>query len=140
MQNLKKGGGDKMNQIACELIREARKAKKLKQSDVAGLMGFQNNRGTTISNWETGVAEPSIDDFVKLCGIYEIDFTEILKVAYGNPEQEKTVIECNSTETEMIKKFRKLNEESQEFVLSVLEREYQRGIPLSKKKLSAEVG
>lgn len=129
-----------MNKVACELIKEARKNKKLKQSEVAALMGLQNSRGTTISNWETGVAEPSIDDFVKLCKIYEVDFAEVLNIAYGDPEQEEYVMECNSVETEMIKKFRTLNEESKDFVLMILEREYQKGLPISKKKLSTEVG
>lgn len=31
-----------------------------------------------ISNWETGVTEPRIEDIVLLCGVFEITFEELI--------------------------------------------------------------
>lgn len=127
-----------MNKKVCELLKKARKNRGLKQSEVAELMGLKSDG--TISNWEKGVAEPDIDSFVKICKIYEVDFAELLTEAYGNPVQEKQIIECNSEEIELLEKFRALDSESKEFVKLVIDREYQLKVPLAKKKLSSIVG
>ena len=52
-----------MNRYIIEKLREGRVNAKLKQSDVAKLIGI---KGNTLSNYENGVSEPSIDTFCAL--------------------------------------------------------------------------
>lgn len=127
-----------MNEKMRQLLREARRNKGLKQSDVAALLGLKSDG--TISNWEKGVSDPDIDSYVKVCKIYGVDFTELLEEAYGDPVEEKQTVECTSEEVELLEMYRALNTESKEFVRLVLDREFQLKVPLAKKKLSSEAG
>ena len=56
--------------ILGRLLKEARKARGLRQRDVCEKFGL---RQSTLSAWETGAAEPNIAMFLKLCGLYEIE-------------------------------------------------------------------
>lgn len=110
-----------MNKIAQELMKAARKNSKLKQSEIAMRMEVKNS---TISNWENGVSDPDIDSFVEYCGICGVDFIDILKAAYGDPTEMRT-IECTADEIEMIRKFRSLDRRGQRNVLRNLSAEYE---------------
>lgn len=57
-----------MNKIGIK-IRQARKAKGMKQADLAKLIGISN---TTISGWENGTSRPDVDMLEKLCGALDV--------------------------------------------------------------------
>lgn len=110
-----------MNKKAIELMKAARKTKGLKQSDIAKKMGLKS---ATISSWEVGNSEPDIDSFVQYCNLCGVDFAEILKMAYGDPQEELEAIECTAKEIEMIKKYRALDARGQNAVEDTLDREF----------------
>lgn len=111
-----------MNPTLRNLIKEVRKKKGLKQKDIAKQMGVKDN---TISNWENGVSEPSIDDFVALCKICEVDFKSLLAKAYGEAVEPRHSIECTGEEADMIRKFRFLDRRAQKVILRNLNAEYE---------------
>ena len=51
------------------ILKKLRLSSGLKQSQVATLMKVE---GYVISDWEQGRSEPSLDDFRKLCVIYDV--------------------------------------------------------------------
>lgn len=69
-----------MNQIITDRLKQSRRSKKLKQSDVANMLNVKSN---TISNWENGKSNPDIDTLILLCEVYEISCTDLLEEAYG---------------------------------------------------------
>jgi len=56
-------------------LSELRKAKRLKQKDVAALLSGYGPRvnAKTIYNWEKGLAQPSIPHFLALCDLLDVD-------------------------------------------------------------------
>ena len=126
-----------MNKKIGQLLREARKNCKMTQGEVAEM--FKVSDGT-VSNWEKATAEPDIDTFVALCKAYNIDVAELLNEVYGNPAPAKQNIECTIEEIELVEKFRALDRESKDFILMLLDREYQREVPTAKKKSSSKAG
>ena len=111
-----------MNACLIEQLKKARVAKKLKQSDVAKMIGV---KGNTLSNYENGVSEPDIDTFCALCDIYELDPAEILGEAYGLNVQGSD-FNIKPSEIDMIKEYRTLDEHGQEIVRILLQKEYER--------------
>ena len=69
-----------MNEYLIFQLKEGRRKKGLKQSDVTKYTGIKN---TTLSNYENGVTEPDIDTFLQLCKLYELNYAEIIGEAYG---------------------------------------------------------
>lgn len=111
-----------MNACLVEQLKKARVAKKLKQSDVAKMIGV---KGNTLSNYENGVSEPDIDTFCALCDIYELDPAEILGEAYGLNVQGSD-FDIKPSEIEMVKDYRALDEHGREVVKMLLQKEYER--------------
>jgi Predicted transcriptional regulator len=112
-----------LNRYIIEKLREGRVNAKLKQSDVAKLIGI---KGNTLSNYENGVSEPSIDTFCALCDIYNIDPSNILKEAYGLKKINEELFIIKPSEIEHIKKYRIVSEKSPDgakFIDAVLDRE-----------------
>lgn len=58
------------------ILKEARINSKLKQSEVAEILNvtFQN-----ISSWELGKSKIDIETLIKLCNMYKIDFSSVIK-------------------------------------------------------------
>ena len=110
---------DKQVQI---LMKEARKKKGLKQSDIAEKMEV---KPSTISNWENGISEPDIDSFVQYCQICGVDFAELLTKVYGNPAEQMQDFKCTTAEMEMIRMFRTLDAGGQRRTLRHLRGEYE---------------
>lgn len=112
-----------MNSYIIEKLKEGRTNAKLKQSEVAKLIGI---KGNTLSNYENGVSEPDIDTFCALCDIYKIDPSNILNEAYGLGIQGES-FKIKPSEIELIKKWRFISENSSNgatVVDTVLDREY----------------
>ena len=64
-----------MSKSIGEILAGLRKAKKYMQKDVAAKLsahGFNVN-AKTIYNWEKGISQPSIPQFLSLCDIFEVD-------------------------------------------------------------------
>ena len=67
--------GERMEKSFGEILAELRKSKKYMQKDVAAKLagyGFKVN-SKTIYNWEKGISQPGIPQFLALCKIFEID-------------------------------------------------------------------
>lgn len=63
-----------------EKLKAARLAKSLKQSDVAEKL---NCAPTSLTNWENGKVQPSLDVLSRLCEVYEILPTSLLDKEYS---------------------------------------------------------
>lgn len=105
-----------MNDMLLALLRAARLSKNMQQKEVAEIMGV---RGSTISNWENGRSQPDIDEFVKLCSIYGVDYADFLTKAYGVAESQEQI--CTPEEANYLKKYRALDEDGRELVDGLLD-------------------
>lgn len=104
-----------MNEILLRLLRSARLSKNIQQKEVASFMGV---RGSTISNWENGRSQPDIDEFIKLCSIYGVNYADLLTKAYGEiPSQENIY---TPEEVAHLQKYRALDDNGRATVDSVL--------------------
>lgn len=56
-------------------LKEFRKAKKLRQTDVAKYLGFKST--DRISRWEKGTMYPHVLNFLKLIELYEVEAGEV---------------------------------------------------------------
>lgn len=108
-----------MNEKILEMLKLARQNQKFKQQEVADKMGLKT--GGTISNWESGKTEPTIDEFVELCRIYGVDYAEILIAAYGDPVNDDADERNFSLENELLEKFRELDEIDKGKVIGYME-------------------
>lgn len=126
-----------MNKKIGQLLKEARKNCGMTQVEVAQMLDVSDG---TVSNWEKAAAEPDIDTFVEVCKIYGVNPADVLTEVYGDPTPAKQAIECTIEEIELVEKFRTLGRESKDFILMLLEREYQREVPIAKKKSSFKAG
>lgn len=95
-----------MNSYIIKKLKEGRVNAKLKQSEVAEMIGI---KGNTLSNYENGVSEPDIDTFCALCEIYNIDPSNILNEAYGLFVQGED-FKIRPSEIEVAKKYRNLDD------------------------------
>lgn len=112
-----------MNSYIIEKLKEGRTNAKLKQSEVAEMIGI---KGNTLSNYENGVSEPDIDTFCALCDIYNIDPSNILNEAYGLGVQGQE-FKIKPSEIEIAKKYRFISTHSPDgasVVDTILDREY----------------
>ena len=112
-----------MNSYIIEKLKEGRVSAKLKQSEVAEMIGI---KGNTLSNYENGVSEPDIDTFCALCDIYNIDPSNILNEAYGLGVQGQE-FKIKPSEIEVAKKYRFISTHSPDganVVDTIIDREY----------------
>lgn len=107
-----------MNNTILSILKNARNAKNLTQSEVAVALGV---KGNTVGNYENGKTEPDIDTFIKLCELYELNYVEVLEAAYGTPKQDLTF---NVSEISIIKKFRQLDADGKRRIENQLNFEY----------------
>ncbi|MBQ7977379.1 MAG: helix-turn-helix transcriptional regulator [Clostridia bacterium] len=80
------------------ILKKLRLSSGLKQSQVATLMKVE---GYVISDWEQGRSEPSLDDFRKLCVIYDVPSDEVLCI--DSPEARARVLVVSSDLLKTIK-------------------------------------
>ena len=104
-----------MNEILLNLLRAARLSKNMQQKEVADFMGV---RGSTISNWENGRSQPDIDEFVKLCSIYGVNYADFLTKAYGDITFQESIY--TPEEVAHLQKYRALDDNGRAAVDSVL--------------------
>lgn len=67
----------------CENLKQARTNKNMKQADVAELLGCAP---TSLTNWENGKVQPSLDVLSRICAIYEISPLSLLEKEYSFDE------------------------------------------------------
>ena len=108
-----------MNEILLNLLRAARLSKNMQQKEVANFMGV---RGSTISNWENGRSQPDIDEFIKLCSIYGVNYTDFLTKAYGDITFQENIY--TPEEVAHLQKYRTLDDNGRAAVDSVLNTQY----------------
>lgn len=113
-------GGVAMNKHLIDLLKQARTDCGLRQKEVAEVLGIKDN---TLSNWEKGRTEPDIDTFIKLCGIYGVNSSELLERSYSLKRQVQG-LNPNSSELDFIKKYRSLDPRGQQAVEDTLNREF----------------
>lgn len=102
-----------------DILKEARKANRYSQKDVAGWVG---KSGQSISDWEKGSTKIDIETLAFLCKKFDLDFTDVLS------RSAETDSSAPVTPEEMVrvKKFRVLDVHGQELVDVVLDKEYSR--------------
>lgn len=125
-----------MNEKLCKLIKEARKENKLKQSEVAAMLGLSDG---SISNWENGKADPDIDTFVKLCQIYKKNFAELLTLAYGETDKPKQKVDCSDDEVELLAMYRELNDADKNIVHATTKATFDAKVSAAKKNNLSEL-
>lgn len=114
-----------MNPYLVEKLRTGRMNKKLKQNEVAKMIGV---KGNTLSNYENGISEPDIDTFCKLCMIYELNPSEVFGEAYGFQTKEIKIDHIKPSEIEHLESYRMLDSHGKEMVDLILQNELIRSI------------
>ena len=66
-----------------EKLKRLRKERNLKQDELASVLNVDR---TTVSNWERGQKQPSLDILVNLCSIYGISLDEMVGLKDENNE------------------------------------------------------
>ncbi len=99
-------------------LKEARIAKKLKQSELGELLGLKN---TTISNWEQGISNPDVEIIGKLCEILDVSADYFFENLAS-----KEIL--SFSEKEIIKKYRILDNHGITVINFILDNEYSRCI------------
>ena len=64
-----------------EKLKQARKQRKLTQTDVEKLTGINYK---TLSNWETDFYRPNVDDLKKLALLYNVSIDFLMEMPYNN--------------------------------------------------------
>ena len=126
--------------VICQKIRYYRIKRGLEQKQLGAMVGISGN---AVTNWEKGRARPDISLIPDLCDILGITFSEIFGM--DAPKLQMTEHEKN-----MIKAYRQLEGNSQEFVSTIIDtllemqnKKPQRSIvelPLYGKSLAAGIG
>lgn len=97
-------------------LKSLRLNKRMKQSDLAKQLHIKN---TTISNWEKGISKPDYDTICALCTIFDVDANYFFETSSKS-------LELSFDELEFIKKYRQLDDISQEIIQFVMNKEYER--------------
>lgn len=63
-----------MNKQTINFIKQYRKALGLTQSQLASILGVSKN---TVSHWEIGDFDPSVNAIFKLCSVFDCNFEEL---------------------------------------------------------------
>lgn len=108
-----------MNQFLMDFIRTERLNRKMKQSDLAEMVGVRNS---SISNYENGTSTPDIDTLIKICGVFGYDFREILGEAYGT-NVPGTDFSIKPSEISILKDIRSLDDEGRAHIIAVIRHE-----------------
>lgn len=99
-----------------EKIKEARKAKKYTQKQLAERINAKHN---SVSDWENNKNKPDPDTIELLCGVLDITPNYLLSSYSGD---------FSPIEKEIIQKYRKLNFHGRQVVDFILESEYQNSL------------
>ena len=110
-----------MDERVAALMRAERLKRGIKQSTVAEKLELKN--GSTISNWETGQATPSIDTYIAYCNACGISPGKLLTEALGDPSKMEE-FHCTPDEAELIRRYRFIDERGKKTVRTVLDAEY----------------
>jgi transcriptional regulator with XRE-family HTH domain len=94
-----------------ERIKEARKAKKLTQTELGAMLGFKKS---AISAWETGQNKPDSEDVERLCGALGVSPTWLLGV-------DMTRVELSPAEEQHIRQLRRLSAYQKELIGKMME-------------------
>ena len=126
--------------IICQKIRYYRIKRGLEQKQLGAMVGISGN---AVTNWEKGRARPDISLIPDLCDILGITFSEIFGM-------DAPKLQMTEHEKKMIKAYRQLEGNSQEFVSTIIDtllekqnKKPQRNIvelPLYGKSLAAGIG
>ena len=104
-----------------ETLKELRLKAGYTQKQVYDMLGI---RQSTFSAWETGRAEPSADMLLKLCKLYHVN---AVFAAFGyDGYNEDGSIRLNMEETDLIEKYRDLDNYGKNLVNTVIEKESER--------------
>ena len=97
-----------------ENIKWLRKRQHLTQEEIAKKIGVAK---TTYASWEQGARSPKFKDALKIADYFGVDIDELLT---GNVMLPDDKIELNETETELIRTFRKLDDNQQNAVIVMM--------------------
>lgn len=100
------------------LLKDAREAVNMKQSEVAELIGCS---AANISSWERAKSKIDIESLVSICDIYKVNFNDLMRKVHG-----QQISEFTSFEKEHIKKYRTLDRFGKKAVDHILNDEYER--------------
>lgn len=104
----------------CEILSELRKEKRLFQDDVAKIVNVSKS---TISNWEKGKQEPSIDSIKKLSAFFNVSTDYLLGLeddGYTSFSSFAPSSELTSEERELIETFRAIPDNTKGVALTML--------------------
>jgi transcriptional regulator with XRE-family HTH domain len=96
-------------------LKDARKSKKLTQTDVANILGIDD---TTISKYENDKSEPDNETTKRLAILYGVKVSWLV-VGQSEENEQKPLTE---EENELLESFSKLNEEDQDYILQMAKR------------------
>ena len=111
-----------MKEYIIRRLKEARTDKGLTQADVAAQLGIKKN---TVSNYEKGITNPDMDSFIELCKLYDLDFSEVLSIAYSYAPKRKGFI-LDSNEKKLVEDYRQLDRIGQEAVNFAIKHQLER--------------
>ncbi|MBQ7615668.1 MAG: helix-turn-helix transcriptional regulator [Butyrivibrio sp.] len=94
-------------------IRYLRKLHNLSQDDLAARFGYKSY--TTIQKWETGTSEPPIGVVDELAKMFRVDIDAFVKSDFELPAASNE--QDTPNETELLRIFRRLNEDGQKDLL-----------------------
>lgn len=94
-----------------ERIKEARKAKKLTQTELGAMLGFKKS---AISAWETGQNKPDSEDVERLCGALGVSPTWLIGVDMAS-------VELSPAEQKHIRRWRQLSAFQKELVEKMID-------------------
>lgn len=97
-------------------LKKARINNKMTQAEMARYLNIKN---TTISNWEKGISKPDLDTLEKICHLLNVDANYFFNL----PSSQFTF---SLEEQEFVKKFREIDQISQNILTYTLEQEHQR--------------
>lgn len=104
------------NQFISKKLKLAREAAGFKQKDIYEWIGVGQS---TFSAWETGLGEPNVETFLKLCQKYQI--RDIAGYFIPDPETGRTAKQLDPV---IVDKLMSLSKRSRDAVLNCLEYEY----------------
>ena len=104
-----------------ETLKELRLKAGYTQKQVYDMLGI---RQSTFSAWETGRAEPSADMLLKLCKLYNVN--DVFAAFGYDGYNEDGSIRLNMEETDLIEKYRDLDNYGKNLVNTVIEKESER--------------
>ena len=104
-----------------EKLKTARTQKGFTQYELAKKLKVTNG---TISNWENNISKPDLDLLCNICGVLNVKADFFL-------EADPPIEDLNSSEFEMIEKYRLLDSHGKKIVDFVLNEEWRRSAALS---------